>query len=82
MNGRIYTAKQALNNGLIDKIGDWNTMIGNLSYAASGDSYCTVKTFRYERKLTFMESLLETLGMNIKNTARQAAVPMYLYSAR
>lgn len=81
-DGRIYTAKQALNNGLIDKIGDWNTMIGNLSYAASGDSYCTVKTFRYERKLTFMESLLETMGMNIKNTARQAAVPMYLYSAR
>ena len=81
-DGRIYTAKQALNNGLIDKIGDWNTMIGKLSYAASGDSYCTVKTFRYERKLTFMESLLETMGMNIKNTARQAAVPMYLYSAR
>ena len=81
-DGRIYTAKQALNNGLIDKIGDWNTMIGNLSFAASGDSYCTVKTFRYERKLTFMESLLETMGMNIKNTARQAAVPMYLYSAR
>ena len=85
-DGRIYTAKQALNNGLIDNISNWNEMIENLSVATTGDYYCNVKTYKYEKKPTFMESLLETMGMNIKNTAaykvNQAAMPMYIYSAR
>lgn len=81
-DGRLYSAKQALDNGLIDEISNWNTMIENLSLAASGDLYCNVKTFKYERKPTFMESLLETMGMNIKKTAQGAVLPMYMYSVR
>ncbi len=81
-DGRLYSAKQALDNGLIDEISNWNTMIENLSLAASGDLYCNVKTFKYERKPTFMESLLETMGMNIKKTAQGTVLPMYMYSVR
>jgi protease-4 len=85
-DGRIYTAKQALSNGLIDNISNWNEMIENLSVATTGDYYCNVKTYKYEKKPTFMESLLETMGMNIKNTAaykvNNAAMPMYIYTAR
>ena len=85
-DGRIYTAKQALDNGLIDNISNWNEMIETLSVSTTGDYFCNVKTYKYEKKPTFMESLLESMGMNIKNTAKYTAsntvMPMYIYSAR
>ena len=79
-DGRIYTASQALKNGLIDKISDWDSMIRDLSFAISGTTSCNVKTFRYERKLTFMEQLMTTLsGIKPAIAESNTAMPMYIY---
>lgn len=79
-DGRIYSANQALKNGLIDKIGDWNSMIEDLSMAVVGNMYCNVKTFKYEKKLTFMEEMFTTFSQ-IKplNAKENASVPLYMY---
>jgi len=81
-DGRIYSAKQALDNGLIDRIDNWDNMMENLSLAATGQSFCNVKTFKYEKKQTFMEALLTGLSSNLENTAKstgQRALPLYMY---
>lgn len=77
-DGRIYTAKQALENGLIDSIDNWNNMIidlkkdindGNNDFNSS--EKINVVTFKYERKKTFMESMLSSFS-NIKESEAAA----------
>lgn len=48
-DGRIYTAKQALENGLIDKIDSWENMLSDLANKIEKPGI-NVKTFKYERK--------------------------------
>ena len=79
-DGRIYTASQAVRNGLIDKISDWDSMVRDLSYAINGTPFCTVKTFKYEKKLTFMEQLMTTFtGIKPAIAETHTAMPMYIY---
>ena len=79
-DGRVYTASQALKNGLIDKISDWDSMIENLSLETIQNSFCKVRTFKYEKKLTFMEELLTGLS-NVQQSKAKSnpALPQYMY---
>lgn len=62
-DGRIYTAKQALELDLIDSIDSWENMLDDLiseiaeSEEIPAESIST-KTFKYERKKTFMENMI------------------------
>ena len=79
-DGRVYSASQALRNGLIDKISDWDSMVRDLSYSINGTPSCNVKSFKYEKKLTFMEQLMTSFS-SIKPAVAEShpALPMYIY---
>lgn len=55
-DGRIYTAKQALLNGLIDRISTFDNMMRDLEDKLDVD--INVEHYAYERKMTFMESMM------------------------
>lgn len=62
-DGRIYTAKQALELGLIDRIDTWENMIEDLKSEISetkeiDTEQISTKTFKYEHKKTFIESMM------------------------
>lgn len=54
-DGRLYTAKQALENGLIDRIDSWDGMIKDFSENELDMPGIKVVTFQKERKKTFMD---------------------------
>lgn len=74
-DGRLYTANQALNNGLIDKIDSWDGMIEDFSNEIEKKGI-DVKTFKYQKKQTMMEMLLSKVD-EIKKTenATQLGLP-------
>ena len=53
-DGRLYTAKQALENGLIDRIDSWENMIEHLSEKIEMPGI-KVKTFKKEKKTSFFD---------------------------
>lgn len=59
-DGRIYTAKQALNNGLIDRIDSYENMLFIFKEATNGED-TAVKEFKYEKKQSFLESMLSSV---------------------
>lgn len=73
-DGRVYTAKQALENGLIDKIDSFDFMMYTLKTETSGED-SSVKEFRYEKKKTSFELLL---GASTKLFESQAAAKLGL----
>lgn len=68
-DGRVYTATQAVRNGLIDGIRSWDNMISEIRNEVQLPA-CKVIAYRYEHKQTFRESLLGMIS-NIQN--REAA---------
>ncbi|MCQ2593241.1 MAG: signal peptide peptidase SppA [Treponema sp.] len=78
-DGRIYTANQALNLGLIDSIDSWENMIRDLADLTIKDSECKVKVFNYERELTFFESMLKTYSdVKTKEAAENMGLPQVI----
>lgn len=51
-DGRIYTAKQALENGLIDSVDSWENMIKDMRETEFEGKELPVKEFSYERDFT------------------------------
>lgn len=58
-DGRVYTAKQALDKKLIDVIGSWDNCITAAQNYFSNEEV-TIKEFKYERQLTFFEKMMYT----------------------
>lgn len=56
-DGRIYTAKQALDNGLIDAIDTWENMINNMKDICFSGEALNVTDFKYEPHITFRDML-------------------------
>ena len=92
-DGRVYTAAQALDNGLIDKIDTWDNMIFALRKKLENEN-CKVITYKYEHKQTFRESffgvftdleerqLASKLGLPLsvlKDLEKFNTYPAYLY---
>ena len=59
-DGRIYTAKQALECGLIDGIFSWSDFIEELFSEYPEFEKCSLKKFSYEREKGFFESLMNS----------------------
>lgn len=71
-DGRIYTANQALNNGLIDRIDNYENMLTELSESIAGDNKL-LKTvqFQKEKKQSFMQMLLNS-SVQLENSKAAA----------
>lgn len=93
-DGRLYTAKQALENGLIDKIDTWEGMLRDLSEEELKKPGIEVRTYRKEKKQSFVDMLMgkakelqnakaaATLGVPeslIEDMNNRSLEPMYLY---
>lgn len=68
-DGRIYTANQALNHGLIDKISSWDQMIKDLSVEELNKSDIKVVTFKKQKDKKFMDMLLNKISDIYKQEA-------------
>lgn len=68
-DGRVYTAHQAKEAGLIDSIGTWDEALEDLRKRIENES-CKVITFRYERK----ESILDI----VRGAAKGVKEPLSL----
>lgn len=69
-DGRLFTANQALNNNLIDKIDSWEGMITDFSTEIEKPGI-NVKTFKYQKKQSMVEMLLNKVE-EIKRTENAA----------
>ena len=78
-DGRIYTAYQALQNGLIDKIDSWENMIEDLRDDLENPE-CKVKTFQVIQKQSFLDKLLTSQAeANNTKIAAQLGIPLNIY---
>lgn len=65
-DGRVYTAKQALNNGLVDYIDSFEHMLDSLKEATTGEN-TSIKEYKYERKQTAFDIFMGA-ATNLKET--------------
>lgn len=70
-DGRLYTAKQALENGLIDKIDTWNYMLEDLSNKIEKPGIRVV-TYQKEKKKNTMLDLLTGKAKDIATATASA----------
>ena len=93
-DGRIYTAQQALNNGLIDSIGSWELMLDDMAENEFEGEKHKIVTFKKEKKQSFMDLMISKVS-DITKTAAASKMgvttdifddlnskidgPMYLY---
>ena len=57
-DGRLYTAKQALENGLIDRIDSWENMIADLTEDEIEKPGIKIVEFRKQKKMTFRDFVM------------------------
>ncbi|MBP5603170.1 MAG: signal peptide peptidase SppA [Treponema sp.] len=75
-DGRIYSAAQAMQNHLIDRIDSWDNMIITLQKVELKMDACKVIAYRYEHKQTFRESLFGMISrIQNKEAASKLGVP-------
>ena len=76
-DGRIYTAKQALDLRLIDAIDSWDNMLRDLAENELKKPGIKVKTYRYEKKQT-VYSMLTGKALELENAkaAAQLGLPV------
>lgn len=58
-DGRIYTAKQALENGLIDAVDSWDNMIKDMRDAEFDGKELPVKEFSYQKEFSMSDLFYE-----------------------
>ena len=93
-DGRIYTAQQALNNGLIDAIGSWDLMLDDLADEEFEGTRYKIVTYKKVKKQSFMDLMMSKASNITKNAVAanmgvpakvledidsDAQYPMYLY---
>ncbi len=57
-DGRVYTAKQAKENKLIDAVGSWEDLLDTIAAAEFDDVYYDVVDYSYEPELGFYDYLM------------------------
>jgi len=70
-DGRIYTANQALANGLIDAIDNWDNTVTKMEDTKLDGEYCEVVDYKYEQARDFF-SYLRGSADAIKKSAANA----------
>lgn len=74
-DGRIYTAKQALGNGLIDYIDNWIDTVDHMRQAEFDGEQYEVVVYEYQQKRDIYDYLLGTLS-SIKNMTASSATSL------
>jgi protease-4 len=69
-DGRIYTGRQAVKNGLIDAIGGEKEALNWLSSAKNINSQLPLKLMNFDRKISFLEKILNRFVGNISISDR------------
>ena len=76
-DGRIYTAKQALELGLIDAIDTWENMLRELAETELQKPGIKVKTYKYQKKQTVYDMITgKALELENAKAAAQLGVPV------
>lgn len=78
-DGRIYTAKQALGNKLIDRICTWDEAITGLEDDYLKGETCDVQDYRYEEKVSFYDMLMGSVS---KIGSQKASAPFSALEAK
>ena len=76
-DGRLYTAKQALENRLIDAIDSWDNMLRELAETELKKPGIKVVTYKYQRKQTLYDMVTgKALELENAKAAAQLGVPV------
>ena len=77
-DGRLYSAKQALENRLIDAIDSWDNMLRDLAEDELKKPGIKVKTYKYERKPQGLVDLMTGKALELENAkaAAQLGLPV------
>ena len=93
-DGRIYTAQQALDNGLIDAIGSWDLMLDDMADTEFEGTNYKIVTYKKVKKQSFMDIMMSKVSDITKSAAASktgipekvledinspSEYPMYLY---
>ena len=93
-DGRIYTAQQALDNGLIDAIGSWDLMLDDMADEEFEGTNYKIVTYKKVKKQSFMDIMMSKVSDITKSAAASktgipekvledinspSEYPMYLY---
>ena len=93
-DGRIYTAQQALDNGLIDAIGSWDLMLDDMADTEFEGKNYKIVTYKKVKKQSFMDIMMSKVSDITKSAAASktgipekvledinspSEYPMYLY---
>lgn len=88
-DGRIYTAQQALKNGLIDAIDSWGNMIANMQDELFDGAEIPLVDYKYQKALSFREMLFCSIfgsatSKSISKITEQVHLqyPAFLYPTR
>ena len=63
-DGRIYTAKQGLENGLVDAVDSWENMIRNMKDTEFEGKDLSVTEFNYERETSLSDFIMGKFGLS------------------
>lgn len=78
-DGRIYTAYQSIQNGLIDKIDSWENMIDDFKDELDSPD-CKVKNFKIKQKQTFFDMIINAKNnASDKEIAAKLGLPLEIY---
>ncbi len=69
--GRVWSGKEALKLGLVDRLGGVVDAIDSAAERAALDKY---KVVQYQRKKEFVETILEDMGMAPENTGMRSPI--------
>ncbi len=79
-DGRIYTANQALENGLIDRVDSWDNMIQALCEEELQKPGLRVKRFSYQKKTGLMDQLMDGMtNISELHIAAKLGLPLNIY---
>jgi protease-4 len=73
--GRIWSGKQALNIGLIDKLGDLNAAIKDAAQLAEIDEFNIIE---YPKREASFESLIQNFSISIKDNKLENKIPEFI----
>ena len=84
-DGRVYTAKQALENGLIDGVGTWENAVAQMQELTGAQPYEKI----FDVQATLLDYILygmadvmpksDVQALNDMASSQLAGVPLYLY---
>lgn len=77
-DGRIYTANQALNNGLIDGIGSWHDLLCEIENDEPELADCITVEYSYEKEKSFFERMVSAVDVDRKAES-PAGIPSVMW---